>query len=491
MTEADRLQQLKQLAVRMKNRAVNRVKLGTLKQDKGEPVRKFAGRVRSLATVSEYAVNCQKCQVSVPYTEAVITDQVITGLACSSIQRDVLSHPDAATMNLEKLLQFVEGKESGQASQGLMSGNMVGEVTKPLKCKFCGSVHNRGKQFCKAAGQKCEKCGKVGHFSKVCMSSSNREHRSTPQAEAKEVKQNKQEGPVRQAQPGAVHQQVEAAWGYQDGNWACQVDCEAEGSQSNFRSYSVKNLGNDFNKYPEFYKQSSLYEKAGLYSRKKEAVQLINSRFKKSRVAHPCHEIKKEACSETKYPKKAGQPTLGSNKNKKEAFKQKKKKQKKAGQPTLGTSNINMLSTIFTIMAGSAVLSAMSEAQVCAAKSMLVSHDKHKLTHHVFSKHRGWVRQGAKSKPMVMVRARVDNESYLSMGLKPPETSARVSEGYHLADTGASICLGGKQFMRSLGLSEYDLTPCDMSVCGADNGNCNKVTSSVMFYSVNIRAIRP
>ena len=133
------------------------------------------------------------------------------------------------------------------------------------------------------------------------------------------------------------------------------MDCEAEGSQSNFRSYSVKNLGNDFNKYPEFYKQSSLYEKAGLYSRKKEAVQLINSRFKKSRVAHPCHEIKKEACSETKYPKKAGQPTLGSNKNKKEAFKQKKQKQKKAGQPTLGTSNINMLSTIFTIMEGSAI----------------------------------------------------------------------------------------------------------------------------------------
>ena len=25
--------------------------------------------------------------------------------------------------------------------------------------------------------------------------------------------------------------------------------------------------------------------------------------------------------------------------------------------------------------------------------------------------------------------------------------------------------------MRSLGLSEEDLTPCDMSVCGADNAN--------------------
>ena len=107
---------------------VNRVKLATLRQYKGEPVRKFAGRIRSLATVSEYNVQCFTCEVSIPYTEPVILDQVIAGLADLEIQKDVLSHPDAANMNLEKLLKFVEGKESGQASQGLMSGNLVGEV---------------------------------------------------------------------------------------------------------------------------------------------------------------------------------------------------------------------------------------------------------------------------------------------------------------------------------------------------------------------------
>ena len=47
ISESLRLSQLKQLAVRQKNRMVNRVKLCTLKQDKGEPVRKFTGRVRS------------------------------------------------------------------------------------------------------------------------------------------------------------------------------------------------------------------------------------------------------------------------------------------------------------------------------------------------------------------------------------------------------------------------------------------------------------
>ena len=61
ITEEARLKELKQLAVRKKNKAVNRVKVGTLRQDKGEPVRKFSGRVPSLAAVSEYAVKCKSC----------------------------------------------------------------------------------------------------------------------------------------------------------------------------------------------------------------------------------------------------------------------------------------------------------------------------------------------------------------------------------------------------------------------------------------------
>ena len=40
ISEKDILSQLKQLAVRAKNRAVNRVKLSTLHQDKGEPIRR-------------------------------------------------------------------------------------------------------------------------------------------------------------------------------------------------------------------------------------------------------------------------------------------------------------------------------------------------------------------------------------------------------------------------------------------------------------------
>ena len=51
-TETTVLTQLKQITVRKRNKEVNRVKLSTLKQDKGELVRKFAGRVRSAAVTS-------------------------------------------------------------------------------------------------------------------------------------------------------------------------------------------------------------------------------------------------------------------------------------------------------------------------------------------------------------------------------------------------------------------------------------------------------
>ena len=93
------------------------------------------------------------------------------------------------------------------------------------------------------------------------------------------------------------------------------------------------------------------------------------------------------------------------------------------------------------------------------------------------------MRQGARAKPMALVQARVDQVAYTALQITPPPTLTRVSEGYHLADTGASICLGGRQFMRSLGLSEEHLTPCDMTVCGADNASI-KVLGAVLieFY---------
>ena len=130
-TETVILAELKQIAVCKRNKAVNRVKLSSLRQDKGEPIRKFAGRVRSLAVVNGYSVKCTgaECGQDVSYTEPVIMDQLIAGLADGEIQTDVLSHTEADTWDLEKLLKYVEGKECGPASRELMSGSGGGAVS--------------------------------------------------------------------------------------------------------------------------------------------------------------------------------------------------------------------------------------------------------------------------------------------------------------------------------------------------------------------------
>ena len=105
-------------------------------------------------------------------------------------------------------------------------------------------------------------------------------------------------------------------------------------------------------------------------------------------------------------------------------------------------------------MVGSIILSTRGEGYASPAQAAIVTQQgqMERLSHHVFVKGKGWMRQAAKSKPMVLVTAKVDKAAYTALQVKAPLSTTRVSEGYQLADTGASICLGGKQFMRSLGL---------------------------------------
>ena len=175
---------------------------------------------------------------------------------------------------------------------------------------------------------------------------------------------------------------------------------------------------------------------------------------------------------------------------KKWVIKQEKVKIKKPGQPSLGNSYNHLLSTMMTIMTGSAIKSTVTGGEVSLSQRSLVSHVGQRLKHHVHSKQKGWVSQGAKTKPIVLVQARVDQPAYMALQITPPSGVTRVSEGHHLADTGASICLGGKQFMRSLGLNEAGLTPCDMSVCGADSANIQVLGAVLVEFALKSTAMR-
>jgi len=37
-------------------------------------------------------------------------------------------------------------------------------------CAFCGSQHEAGKEFCKAANAQCYRCGKLSHLWRMCHS---------------------------------------------------------------------------------------------------------------------------------------------------------------------------------------------------------------------------------------------------------------------------------------------------------------------------------
>ena len=118
--EEELLKQLHSLTVRRKNISVLRKNLHSLRQDKGEPVRKFSGGIRALARVCDYKVSCE-CTCSPTYEESMIKDQVIAGLYNQEIQKDLISHEECETFSLEKMLKFLEGKESGEQDASVMA----------------------------------------------------------------------------------------------------------------------------------------------------------------------------------------------------------------------------------------------------------------------------------------------------------------------------------------------------------------------------------
>ena len=374
-TETDILAELKQIAVSKKNKAVNRVKLGQMKQDRGEPIRKYCGRVRSLASVSGYSVKCPKegCNTNVSYTEQVIQDQLTIGLADPEIQRDVLSHADGDNMNLEALVKFIEGKESALTSQGLMSGsgsvsaNKTGVKAGPGqgKCRWCGEVHPRGREHCKAADQTCEACGKQGHFKKVCRS--------------------------KNKTPGAA-------------------------STQSVTSENVDNCALFISN------KSILYPDVSL----KEANDKI-----------------------------AGKKLLAQDCNKKDGDHDKIKKERNGPLPANKNKTID---TILTLLVGSAI----SSTKVRTSDT---------IHHHVYDKwSQTWQRRRPKKKPMVKLRVRVDQEACKEHGIRSMQgvrTHEIIDSG--MADSGASVCMGGPKFMRSLGLSEASLAQSNLVLYGADD----------------------
>ena len=349
-----------------RNLLVNRLKVFKLKQDRGEPVRKFAGRVRSLASVSGYTVKSGATDVS--YTEAIIRDQVIFGLADTEIQRDVLAHKDADKITLDKLLTLVEGKESSPTSQGLMSadGNVSAVDSKPKYCRYCGEKHPRGKVNCKAPGHICSKCEKTGHTEKVC--------RSNPERKAPQK------------------------------STASSTECSLFLKQNK-----------DFMIYPDL-------------SFKKEANRKKSIKIKE-RPARAC----------TKRRGKYG------------------KNKKKRTDPLLANKNVSLTQNLLTFLVG------------CTISTTKPRRNVDLFAHHVYDKESGrWTEKGPREKPYVKLKIEFDRQSASSLKMNVPPQQTRPFTWSGMCDTGASVVMAGRDFMRGLGIDESQATECRMSLTNAD-----------------------
>lgn len=100
---------------------VSRVTLNGMNQDREEGIRSFVVRLRGQANICHFAVNCGHDPTeAVDYTDHMVGDNVIRGIADAKIQQDILGHENQ-DMELEALLKVIEAKEATAPSFRLSS----------------------------------------------------------------------------------------------------------------------------------------------------------------------------------------------------------------------------------------------------------------------------------------------------------------------------------------------------------------------------------
>ena len=182
---------LNSLYIQPKNEIYSRHVLATAKQQSNESLDQFMQKLRSLAKDCNFEdVSAEKNQ------EDAIRDAFISGISSNSIRQRLLEHK---TLNVKtafdqaKALDFAQQQsqsfvQTTPAMYNAAASNTPNETLRKSsdeheakvaasqsKCFFCGyDRHPRYK--CPARDALCQKCGKKGHYQKVCRSTSRSVH---------------------------------------------------------------------------------------------------------------------------------------------------------------------------------------------------------------------------------------------------------------------------------------------------------------------------
>jgi hypothetical protein len=197
LSEGQLIQQIEQLAVRARNKLVATKTLRAKKQGPDQPVQSFVAELRAIARECDFKVcvpecsECKQCRCarSVSYTDQMVRDQLVFGLADSEIQQEILATRD---ISLDDAIIFIVGKESGKWSQKDMvydAGSLSAvstykkgkrdNFTDRKKCGHCGGNAHSDRNSpedrehsCPAWGKRCQSCESLHHFAKVCKKAS-------------------------------------------------------------------------------------------------------------------------------------------------------------------------------------------------------------------------------------------------------------------------------------------------------------------------------
>ena len=106
----DLLEDMRSLAVIPVATCVLRTDLLQLRQERDEPFRAFAAKVRGKAETCTYSTPCT-CGLSVDYTDAIIRDVILNGLYDDDIRREVLGTTKILEKPINEVIALVESKE--------------------------------------------------------------------------------------------------------------------------------------------------------------------------------------------------------------------------------------------------------------------------------------------------------------------------------------------------------------------------------------------
>ena len=171
-SEQNLLDAMKRLAVVYESSLTHRLRLSESVQTPGQNIHGYLATLQSLARPCKLTTKCT-CNLEVDYTESVIKDMLIKGMADDADRQRLLAEPKSEDLSLQEVVTFLHRLETShrpiQSSNS--STTAASSFTNCWRCGKSSHPDNSKKtreKLCTAFKATCDKCNQSGHFKKCC-----------------------------------------------------------------------------------------------------------------------------------------------------------------------------------------------------------------------------------------------------------------------------------------------------------------------------------